>query len=179
MNPTAPLAFQLDVSSMLLDYHLAGLSAEDLTWAPAPTHWTMHQGESGTWEPDWADVEPDPVPVPNVAWVSWHLIWWWSCTLADVRGQSAPGRTELGWQPDPDWIRSKLAELRTAWSAVLTDLTEADLAEPSAFPWPADAGRTRLDQLAWVTVEHTKNVAELGQLMMLRRAGGDVRAGIR
>lgn len=166
----SPLGFQLDVSSMLLDHHLVGLTAEDLSWVPARTHWTMRRDESGSWEPDFAEVEPDPVPVPTIAWLSWHLIWWWSGTLADVRGGPAPGRAETGWQPDPDWIRNKLAELRTAWSAVLTDLPEARLTEPSAYPWPADAGRTRLDQLAWVTVEHTKNVAELGQLMMLRRA---------
>jgi hypothetical protein len=73
--------------------------------------------------------------------------------------------------PDPDRIRTALADLRTAWSEVLTEATEAGLAAPSGHPWPVDAGRSRSDQFAWVTVEHTKNVAEIGQLLMLRRAG--------
>lgn len=170
MKPTDPFAFQLEVSSMLLDYHLAGLTADDLFWAPAQVHWTMHDRESG-WEPDWAETEPDPVPVPTIAWLTWHLQWWWSSTLADVHGRPLPSRTDVGWVPDPDRIRTTLADLRTAWSEVLTEATEAELAAPSGHPWPADAGRSRSDQFAWVTVEHTKNVAEIGQLLMLRRAG--------
>ncbi|WP_152363052.1 DinB family protein [Microlunatus speluncae] len=170
MRSTDPFAFQLEVTSMLLDHHLAGLSAEDLFWAPAPIHWTMHADGSGGWQPDWADTEPDPVPVPTVAWLSWHLQWWWSSTLADVQGRPAPAHSDVDWQPDPDRIRTALAALRTAWSEVLTTTSDADLDVPSGYPWPADAGRSRRDQFAWVTIEHTKNVAELGQLMMLRRA---------
>ncbi len=100
MKPTEPFAFQLEVSSMLLDYHLAGLAADDLFWAPAPVHWTMHDREAG-WEPDWAETEPDPVPVPTIAWLTWHLQWWWSSTLADVHGRPLPSRTDVGWVPDP------------------------------------------------------------------------------
>ncbi len=167
---TDPFAFQLEISSMLLDHHLAGLSADDLFWAPAPLHWTMHATDAGGRRPDWADTEPDPVPVPTVAWLSRHL-WWWSSTLADVHGRPAPARADVGWQADPDQLRNALAAVRSAWSEVLASTPESDLDAASGYPWPAAAGRTRRDQFAWVTVEHTKNVAELGQLMLLRRAG--------
>ncbi len=39
------------------------------------------------------------------------------------------------------------------------------------FPWDDDAGRTVADTVLWVTVELTKNIAEIGQLRLLRAAG--------
>lgn len=162
---------QLEIGSMLLDHHLAGMVAEDLFWAPAPLHWTMHRTADGGWEPDFAEAEPEPVPVPTVAWLTWHMHWWWSAVLADVRGEPTPSHTLVGWEPDPDRIRSRLVDLRTTWAEILDDAIADDLTAPSGFPWPADAGRNRADQFAWFGVEYTKNVAEIGQLMLLRRAG--------
>ncbi|HLT60903.1 MAG TPA: DinB family protein [Microlunatus sp.] len=161
---------QLEIGGMLLDHHLSGLVAEDLFWAPAPVHWTMHETADG-WAPDFAEVEPAPVPAATVAWLTWHLHWWWSATLADLRGEPAPARTDVGWRPDPEVIRANLDQLRQEWAKALAESTETDLARPSGFPWPADAGRTRADQFAWFGVEFAKNVSEIGQLMLLRRAG--------
>ncbi|GAA2811591.1 hypothetical protein FHR33_001093 [Nonomuraea dietziae] len=35
----------------------------------------------GTWVPDWTETEPDPVPVPTIGWLSWHIGWWWSVAI--------------------------------------------------------------------------------------------------
>jgi hypothetical protein len=45
------------------------------------------------------------------------------------------------------------------------------LDRPSSFPWPSDAGRTVAHTALWVNIELTKNVAEIGQLRLLRAAG--------
>jgi hypothetical protein len=49
-------------------------------------------------------------------------------------------------------------------------LSSADLDRPSSFPWPTDPGRTVAHTALWVNVELTKNVAEIGQLRLLRGA---------
>jgi hypothetical protein len=46
-----------------------------------------------------------------------------------------------------------------------------DLAQASSFPWAADAGRTIAHTALWVNVELTKNIAEIGQLRLLRALG--------
>jgi hypothetical protein len=27
------------------------------------------------WQFDWAETEPDPVPVPTIGWLTWHIMW--------------------------------------------------------------------------------------------------------
>lgn len=66
---------------------------------------------------------------------------------------------------------SRLAVLAAQWRNVLSETTDQDLSAPAVFPWDDDAERTAADTVLWVTVELTKNVAEIGQLRLLRAAG--------
>ncbi|MFF0658922.1 DinB family protein [Micromonospora tulbaghiae] len=72
-----------------------------------------------------------------------------------------PGAETVAW----------LRELRAEWTDALDHLTTADLDRPAAYPWPADAGLTVAHLAAWVNAELMKNVAEIGQLRLLRAAG--------
>jgi hypothetical protein len=76
----------------------------------------------------------------------------------------------VAW-PGPDGTVDWLRGLHDAWLAVLDRLTDADLAGPASFPWPADAGMTVAQMLGWANAELMKNIAELGQLRLLRAAG--------
>jgi hypothetical protein len=130
----------------------------------------MRRGPDGTWVPDWADTEPDPVPVPTIAWVSWHIGWWWSVALDHTQGRPPRDRTDIAWPgagtPTIEWLRG----LRTEWLAVLDDLTDTDLDATAAFPLPGDPQYTVADMAAWVNAELMKNVTEIGQLRLLRAA---------
>ncbi len=53
---------------------------------------------------------------------------------------------------------------------MLEGLTGPDLDAPAAFPWPPDSGLAVEHTAAWVNGELMKNVAELGQLRLLRAA---------
>jgi hypothetical protein len=166
----ALLRWQFDLTWSLFEYHLERLEPEDFLWEPAPLCWTLRRSPQGAWVPDWADTEPDPVPVPTVAWVSWHIGWWWSVTLDHARGERPRERTEIVWpgagEPTLTWLRS----LRTEWLAHLGTLTDADLDAPAPFPWPDDPSHTKAHMLAWVNAELMKNAAEIGQLRMVRAA---------
>ncbi len=162
---------QFELVRALLEYHLDRLDPDDLLWEPAALRWTVHRGPDGTWVPDWADVEPDPIPVPTGAWVTWHVDRWWSVTLDHARGRPPRDRTAVAWPGDAAGVVARLRALCDEWAGYLDGLTEPDLDAPAPFPWTGEHDRTVADMIAWVAVELGENTAELGQLRLLRRAG--------
>ena len=162
---------QFELAWSLTELHLAALVEDDFFWEPTNLCWTVRQDEAGVWRPDWADTEPDPPPVPTVAWLTWHIDYWWTMTIDSLTAISRRDRSEISWPGDGAAAVSRLRDLATQWRKLLAGMTEQDLAAASVFPWEADAGHTIADTVLWVTVELTKNVAELGQLRMLRAAG--------
>lgn len=160
---------QFDLVWALAEHHLERLEPADFWWEPARRCWTIRRDGAGVWRPDWADTEPDPVPVPTIAWLTWHIGWWWGTAADHARGRAPRDRAEVVWPGDGaavTWLRG----LRRDWLAVLGGLGEAELDAPSAYPWPGDAGRTVADMAAWVNAELMKNAAEIGQLRMVRAA---------
>jgi hypothetical protein len=149
----------------LLEYHLERLEPADLLWEPAPLCWTLRPGVDGAWTPDWADTEPDPVPVPTIGWVTWHLGWWWSVALDHAHGRPPRDRADVVWPGDGTvaWLR----DLRAQWLEVLPEL---DLGTVAPFPWDRDPDHSVAHMVAWVNAELMKNVAEIGQLRLLRAA---------
>lgn len=161
---------QFDLTWTLFEYHLDRLEPEDFLWEPAPHCWTVRRTADGTWVPDWADTEPDPVPVPTIGWLSWHIGWWWGTALDHVEHRPARARTDVTWpgpgKPTVAWLR----DLRTAWLTALARLTDTDLSTTAPFPWQNDPEHTVADMLAWANAELMKNVAEIGQVRLLRAA---------
>lgn len=163
------LGRQLEIAWGLLDYHLERLTTEALLWEPAALCWTMRRVGAG-WVPDWQDTEPDPIPVPTIAWTTWHIGWWWSVALDHAAGREPRARTSVQWPGDRDAVVAWLRTLHDDWAVALERLTEADLDGAAPFPWAPDSGRTVADMAGWVNVELMKNAAELGQLRLLRTA---------
>lgn len=168
--PAQVLADQHELVWALARYHLDLLTEVDLHWTPAPLHWTLRQDTAGGWVSDWSDAEPDPIPVPTIAWITWHLGWWWSTALAHLEGQDPPAREDVAWPGDRDGVCAWLEDLHRRWIAAVTACSSADLAAEAPFPWPPGSGRTVADLLAWANAELMKNVAELGQVRLLRHA---------
>ncbi|MBN9792311.1 MULTISPECIES: DinB family protein [unclassified Pseudonocardia] len=162
---------QFDLIWALFDHHLERLGDDDLLWEPVRLCRTVRRSEDGTWLPDWAEPEPDPVPVPTIAWVTWHIGWWWSVTTDHLRGRQPRERAEVVWPGDAASTVSWMRELHDGWKAVLDGLTDDDLAAGATFPWEEGADMAVGDTLTWVNTELTKNVAELGLLRLLRAAG--------
>ena len=93
----AELRRQFDLAWALADLHLSALSDEDHLWEPGPLVWTVHEDASGRWWADFADIEPDPIPVPTIGWLTWHMILWWSTALAHVDGRPPAPHSEIDW----------------------------------------------------------------------------------
>ncbi|MFF0734594.1 DinB family protein [Streptomyces chartreusis] len=162
------LRWQFDLTWALFEYHLERLGPEDFLWEPGPVCWTVRPTADGTWVPDWAETEPDPVPVPTIAWLSWHIGWWWSVSIDHLQGRPPRERTDVTWPGDGEATIAWLRELRTDWLTALDRLDTADLATTAPFPWPNDPQHTIAHMIGWVNAELMKNAAEIGQLRLLR-----------
>jgi hypothetical protein len=166
----AELLWQFDLTWALADLHLSAVVEDDFLWEPAPLCWTVRPDTAGIWRPDWAEFEPDPLPVPTIAWLTWHISWWWSLAIDNVTGLSLRGRADVTWPGDGATAVAWIRELATQWRQLLAGLSADELARTSSFPWDAAAGRTVTHTALWVNTELTKNMAEIGQLRILRAA---------
>ncbi|GGO68467.1 DinB family protein [Nonomuraea cavernae] len=170
LNRCDLLRWQFDLTWSLFEYHLERLKPDDFLWEPAAHCWTVRHDVAGKWVPDWAETEPDPVPVPTIAWLSWHIGWWWSVTIDHAEQRPPRERAEITWPGDGtsavEWLRG----LRVEWLAVLDRLSDADLDAAAPFPWPKDSEHTVAHMVAWVNTELLKNAAEIGQLRLTRAA---------
>ncbi|MET8349515.1 MULTISPECIES: DinB family protein [unclassified Micromonospora] len=110
--------------------------------------------------------------VPTIGWITWHIGWWWTVAIDHLQGRPARERTEVNWPGDGDKTVAWLRDLRTEWLAVFDRLSETDLDGTAPFPWQDDPEHTVAHMIAWVNAELMKNVAEVGQLRLLRHAGG-------
>jgi hypothetical protein len=122
---------------------------------------------AGNWLPDCANTEPDPVPVPTIGWVSWHIGWWWSTAIDHAQGRTLRERTDITWPGNGPATVAWLQDLRTQWLAVLDKLTDADLDAASMLPWQPPPDNTLGHMIAWLNAELMKNVAEIGQLQLI------------
>ena len=168
------LRWQFALTWKLAGVHLPALTDESCLWKPAPGSWTVRQPSDGRWHADWADAEPDPAPPPTIAWLTWHLMWWWSGLLAAVRHETPRAHHEVEWPGNADAVVRRLDALSTEWSNVLTGLAESDLERPLTYPW-REPRPLRL-AIAWANSELMKNVAEIGYVRHLFEASRD-RAG--
>lgn len=168
-TPTPLLRWQFDLTWSLLEYHLVRLDPGAVRWEPGPLVWTVRPGADGIWRPDWADTEPDPVPVPTIAWLAWHVAWWWGTAADHLAGVPPRSREDVAW-PGDDGVAAQLRSLRAAWLPLLDGLTDDDLARPAPFPWPAGSDETVAHMVAWVNAELMKNAAEIGHLRLQHAA---------
>ena len=103
---------------------------------------------------------------PSIAWLTWHLGFWWSMVLDHSFGDGALSRENVMWPGNADAVREWLGQLQRRWRAVLEQVTDDDLRSVQRTRWPFQ-DRPFGDVIAWVNVELTKNAAEIGYARFL------------
>ncbi|HET9512393.1 MAG TPA: DinB family protein, partial [Gemmatimonadales bacterium] len=102
----------------------------------------------------------------SIAWLTWHLGFWWSMVLDHSFGEGRLVREEVVWPGDADSVRRWLEALQDRWRTVLEILTDDDLQATRRTRWPFQQ-RPFGDVVAWVNLELTKNAAEIGYVRFL------------
>ena len=160
------LVRQLDTAWQLAALHLDGLATAECLWRPARAGLHVHHLPDGRWRADWPDHERYDLGPPSIAWLTWHLGFWWSMLLDHSFGSGTLSREQVTWPGDADAVRDWLGRLQGSWRAILEQITDDDLQSTLRTRWPFQ-GRPFGDVVAWANVELTKNAAEIGYARFL------------
>ncbi|WPB77133.1 DinB family protein [Archangium violaceum] len=157
---------QFDTAWALTWYHLEGVSTEECLWRPAQVGLHVRQEPDGRWRAEWPEHEGYDLGPPSIAWVTWHIGFWWSMVLDHSFGEGKLTREEVPWPGTADGVREWICRLQAQWRARLEQLTEDDVRSVQRTRWPFP-DRPFGDVIAWANVELTKNASELGYARFL------------
>lgn len=160
------LSRQFEIAWALTDYHLATLSDDECRWRPAARGLHVKERADGTWQADWPEHEGYDLGPSSMAWLTWHLVFWWSMVLDHSFAAGTLEREAVRWPGSAEAVRQRVAELKARWQGVLANLDDAALASSEHSHWPF-ADRPFGDVVAWVNIELTKSAAELGYARFL------------
>ncbi|HEU4404755.1 MAG TPA: DinB family protein [Polyangiaceae bacterium] len=157
---------QFETAWQLTAYHLEGLTTEECLWRPAREGLHVHATPDGGFRADWPEHEGYDLGPSSIAWLTWHLGFWWSMVFDHSFGEATLVREGVTWPGHADGVRAWLGGLQAQWRAALERLTDDDLRSADRTRWPF-RDRPFGDVVAWVNVELTKNAAEIGYARFL------------
>jgi hypothetical protein len=160
------LTRQFETAWKLTSFHLDGLTTEECLWRPAHQGPHVHHAPDGAWRADWPDREGYDIGPPSIAWLTWHIGFWWSMVLDHSFGAGALSRESVMWPGNADDARAWIMRLQEEWRSVLERITADDLRSVERTRWPF-RDRPFGDVIAWLNVELTKNAAEIGYARFL------------
>jgi len=157
---------QLEISWALATYHLEGLGTDECLWRPAPKGLHVHVTGDGRWVADWPEREGYDIGPPSIAWITWHIGFWWSMVHDHSFGRAVLRREDVTWPGDAAEMRAWLGRLHDEWRARIESLHDDDLRSSARTRWPIQ-DRPFGDVVAWANVELMKNAAEIGYARFL------------
>lgn len=156
---------QLAAAWSLLDHGLTGLRDEECLWRPSEKG--LHLANvDGIWRAEWPEIETYDVGPASIAWLTWHIGFWWSMTLDQAFGDRKLQREDVTWPGSAGGAQAWLAELHDQWTAAVSALTDDELQSADRVNWPF-TGRPFFRLAAWVNLELMKNAAEIGYCRFL------------
>lgn len=159
------LDVQLNVAWKLLDLHLTGLSDEECFWRPAAR--ALHVlNDSGTWRAEWPETEAYVTGPASIAWLTWHIGFWWSTVLNHSFGDRTLRREDITWPGAAEATRAWLTKLHDEWVTALAALPDDELGSTERTRWPF-ADKPFYQLAAWLNLELMKNAAEIGYCRFL------------
>ncbi len=162
---------QFEVAWKLASFHLDGLSTQECLWRPAHNGLHVHRLEDGTWRADWPDRESYDIGPPSIAWLTWHIGFWWSMVIDHSFAAATLSREQVMWPGDAGAVREWLGRLQQEWRERVESLSDEHLRSTQWTRWPLQH-RPFGDVIAWVNVELTKNAAEIGYARFLYAVNG-------
>lgn len=128
------------------------------TWEPSENTVTVHQ-HGDQWSADWPEEELLPLGEATVGWLLWHIDWWWGNAVRACRGSDQVAPQEHLWGGSVTSIRASKEEWEQVLRSTPLESAVTDLM-PEERPLWFVAG--------WVNFELTKNISEIGQLIIRR-----------
>jgi len=159
------LNFQFDISWQLLEIHLDSLEDEECLWRPASKG--LHvTNKLGTWRVDWPETETYDIGPPSIAWLTWHITFWWSMVLDYSFGNGTLKKEDVHWPGNANTVREKINQLRDEWRTALVKLSDEELLSCQRTKWPFE-DKPFCELAAWLNLELMKNASEIGYCRFL------------
>src|SRR5438132_9999610 len=86
---------------------------------PYTTLFRSHQVSDGRWRADWPDHEGYDVGPPSIAWLTWHIGFWWSMAIDHSFGDGSLSRENVLWPGKAAGVREWRGRLQWRWQGVL------------------------------------------------------------
>src|SRR5690606_6969192 len=71
-------------------------------WRPAARGLHVHQLPDGRWQAGWPDHEGYDLGPSSIAWLTWHMVFWWSMVLDHSFGEARLSREDVVWPGSAD-----------------------------------------------------------------------------
>jgi hypothetical protein len=152
---------QFDMAWALLSQHLEHLDDAECLWRPASRGLHVHQAADGSWQADWPEHEGYSLGPPSIAWLTWHIHFWWSMAYDWHFGAGTMGRQDVTWPGSAERVRETLAAHHRRWRERLDPTGATGAPVPPEARWPFH-DRPFEDVVAWLNLELMKNAAEIG-----------------
>lgn len=154
------LNFQFDICWQMLEYHLGDLKDDECLWRPSSKGLHVNN-EFGVWKADWPENEDYDMGPSSIAWITWHIIFWWSMVLDYSFGEGTLTQEDIHWPGNMTDVREKIKKLHDDWKNILNTLSEDELLSCEKTRWPFEE-RPMYELAAWLNLELMKNASEIG-----------------
>lgn len=119
------ILFQLEMCWQLYIYHTENLQEEEALWSFTQTGLKVRKKDDG-WCIDWPDDESYNIGPSSIAWVMWHIIYWWSTALDFNFGDGTLKKEEILWPGSVEKAKMTIKLLHDKWILKLNDLSDTD-----------------------------------------------------
>lgn len=99
------------------EFVLGKIDQQLALWEPSTNVCTIHP-KDGRWVADWPDEDRTPLPEATIAWLLWHIEWWWADTILRVNGRTPLAPEEHSWSGGT----RRSAALKQQWDTVLAEV---------------------------------------------------------
>lgn len=159
---------QFNTAWSLLQYNLETVTDEECLWRPSKRGLIVRQ-DKGVWIADWPENEDYSIGPPNIAWLTWHIIFWWSMTLDYSFSDGTLTRENIEWPGNIQLVKQRIDSLQKEWTDRISCLSDEDLLSTKNTKWPLQE-KPFCDLAAWLNLELMKNAAEIGYCRFLYAA---------
>ena len=159
---------QHETAWKLMTFHVRDLTTAECMWRPTPVGPHVRLLDRA-WVADWPEEEDYQSGAPTIAWLTWHVGYWWSMVLDHSFDAGTLQRERVRWPGNADGVRAWFHALHERWGGEIRRLDAGMLMSTELTRWPF-SGRAFGDVIAWANLELIKNAAEIGYARFLYAA---------
>jgi len=154
------ILFQLDMCWQLYLYHTENLEDTEANWSFSPKGLQVRKEDDG-WCIDWPESESYEIGPSSIAWIMWHIIYWWTTALDCNFGDGTLKKEDIPWPGSVEKAKETIKLLHDKWVSKLNELPDEEYHLKQYAKWPLE-DRNFADIALWLNGELMKNTAEIG-----------------